>query len=69
MCANDRLGNELYPVRGAPNLGPGCYDNAEVTTFCFLVAYYLHTFYLFLLFIAYACGLINAFCLSNFANK
>jgi len=26
----NRFGNELG-LRGAPNRGPGCYDNAEVT--------------------------------------
>ncbi|KAM4700777.1 ciliary microtubule-associated protein 3 [Discoglossus pictus] len=30
-CAPDRLGNEMAPIRGTPNLGPGCYDYEEVT--------------------------------------
>ncbi|KAM9320180.1 ciliary microtubule-associated protein 3 [Gastrophryne carolinensis] len=30
-CAPDRLGNELAPIRGAPNRGPGCYNYEEVT--------------------------------------
>lgn len=29
-CAPDRTGNELYPLRGAPDRGPGRYNNAEV---------------------------------------
>ncbi|XP_068125526.1 ciliary microtubule-associated protein 3 isoform X2 [Hyperolius riggenbachi] len=31
-CAPDRLGNELAPIRGAPNRGPGCYNNEEMET-------------------------------------
>ena len=30
VCAPDRTGNELYPMKGAPNRGPGLYNNAEV---------------------------------------
>ncbi|KAG8451051.1 hypothetical protein GDO86_003365, partial [Hymenochirus boettgeri] len=30
-CAPDRLGNDLAPIRGSPNLGPGCYNFEEVT--------------------------------------
>ncbi|KAE8623444.1 hypothetical protein XENTR_v10005611 [Xenopus tropicalis] len=30
-CAPDRMGNNLAPIRGAPNLGPGCYNIEEVT--------------------------------------
>lgn len=33
----NRFGNELG-LRGAPNRGPGCYDNAEVTN---ITAYYI----------------------------
>ena len=33
ICAPDRLGNELNALRGSPNRGPGCYDNAEVKHF------------------------------------
>lgn len=29
-CAPDRLGNELAPIRGSPQCGPGCYNNEEV---------------------------------------
>ncbi|EDO36035.1 predicted protein [Nematostella vectensis] len=32
---NNRFGNELLAIRGAPNRGPGCYDNAEVSTFVY----------------------------------
>ncbi|XP_068125525.1 ciliary microtubule-associated protein 3 isoform X1 [Hyperolius riggenbachi] len=35
-CAPDRLGNELAPIRGAPNRGPGCYNNEEVTNMVYL---------------------------------
>lgn len=28
--SKDRFGNELYPLKGAPNRGPGCYDNDKV---------------------------------------
>ncbi|OCT91827.1 protein pitchfork [Xenopus laevis] len=31
-CAPDRLGNDLTPIRGTPNLGPGCYNIDEVTS-------------------------------------
>ncbi len=27
-----RFGNELASIRGAPNRGPGCYNNEEVRT-------------------------------------
>ncbi|XP_018432297.1 PREDICTED: protein pitchfork [Nanorana parkeri] len=30
--APDRLGNELPPIRGKPNCGPGCYNYEEVTS-------------------------------------
>ncbi|XP_072280266.1 ciliary microtubule-associated protein 3 [Pyxicephalus adspersus] len=30
-CAPDRLGNELAPIRGSSNIGPGCYNFEEVT--------------------------------------
>ncbi|XP_075054248.1 ciliary microtubule-associated protein 3 [Mixophyes fleayi] len=30
-CASDRLGNELAPIRGTPNVGPGSYNNEEFT--------------------------------------
>ncbi|XP_071993423.1 ciliary microtubule-associated protein 3 isoform X2 [Engystomops pustulosus] len=30
-CAPDRLGNDLAPIRGAPNRGPGCYNYEQVT--------------------------------------
>lgn len=33
ICAPDRTGNQLYPMKGAPNRGPGCYNNAEMTSF------------------------------------
>ena len=26
----NRFGNDLTPIRGAPNRGPGCYNNEEV---------------------------------------
>lgn len=26
----NRFGNEMLPIRGAPNRGPGCYNNEEV---------------------------------------
>ena len=29
--AQDRFGNELCPLRGAPHRGPGCYDNEDVS--------------------------------------
>lgn len=35
VCAPDRTGNELYPLRGAPHRGPGCYNNAEVSSFTY----------------------------------
>ncbi|XP_076803018.1 ciliary microtubule-associated protein 3-like isoform X2 [Clavelina lepadiformis] len=35
ICAPDRTGNELYPLRGAPHRGPGCYNNAEVSSFTY----------------------------------
>ncbi|XP_069801481.1 ciliary microtubule-associated protein 3 [Dendropsophus ebraccatus] len=31
-CAPDRLGNDLAPIRGAPNRGPGCYRSEEVSS-------------------------------------
>ncbi|XP_073416847.1 ciliary microtubule-associated protein 3 isoform X2 [Dendrobates tinctorius] len=31
-CAPDRLGNDLAPIRGAPNRGPGCYNYEEMQT-------------------------------------
>ncbi|XP_039271972.1 ciliary microtubule-associated protein 3-like [Styela clava] len=33
--APDRTGNEIYPLRGAPHRGPGCYNNAEVSSFTY----------------------------------
>ncbi|KAM3936075.1 ciliary microtubule-associated protein 3 [Leptodactylus fuscus] len=36
-CAPDRLGNDLSPIRGAPNRGPGCYNNEEVTSLEYLL--------------------------------
>nr|CAB3264857.1 protein pitchfork-like [Phallusia mammillata] len=35
VCAPDRTGNELYPLRGAPDRGPGRYNNAEVSSFTY----------------------------------
>ncbi|XP_077151540.1 ciliary microtubule-associated protein 3 [Ranitomeya variabilis] len=35
-CAPDRLGNDLAPIRGAPNRGPGCYKYEEVTSLEYL---------------------------------
>ncbi|XP_075706759.1 ciliary microtubule-associated protein 3 [Rhinoderma darwinii] len=35
-CAPDRLGNDLAPIRGASNRGPGCYKYEEVTSMEFL---------------------------------
>ncbi|XP_040193638.1 protein pitchfork-like [Rana temporaria] len=35
-CAPDRLGNELAPIRGSPQCGPGCYNNEEVTNMIYL---------------------------------
>lgn len=35
VCNPDRTGNELNPMKGAPNRGPGCYDNAKVSTFTY----------------------------------
>lgn len=32
-----RFGNDLSPMRGAPNRGPGCYDNEEVSNFLYQV--------------------------------
>lgn len=32
-----RFGNDLSPIRGTPNLGPGCYSNEEVSNFCYYV--------------------------------
>ena len=29
--AQDRFGNELCPLKGAPHRGPGCYENEEVS--------------------------------------
>ena len=26
-----RFGNDMIPITGAPNRGPGCYDNEEVS--------------------------------------
>ncbi|XP_043932929.1 protein pitchfork [Protopterus annectens] len=34
-CAPDRLGNELAPLRGAPQRGPGCYENEAVSSFIY----------------------------------
>ncbi|KAK6973101.1 protein pitchfork [Biomphalaria glabrata] len=34
--AQDRFGNELCPLRGAPHLGPGAYENDEKTSFVYL---------------------------------
>ncbi|KAM4795859.1 ciliary microtubule-associated protein 3 [Rhinophrynus dorsalis] len=31
-CAPDRFGNELTPIKGTPNLGPGCYQYEEMQT-------------------------------------
>ena len=28
-----RFGNDLAPIRGAPNRGPGCYENEDVSNF------------------------------------
>ncbi|XP_056413794.1 protein pitchfork isoform X3 [Hyla sarda] len=36
-CAPDRLGNDLAPIRGAPNRGPGCYQSEEVTSLEYLL--------------------------------
>jgi len=32
-----RFGNDLSPMRGAPNRGPGCYNNEEVSNFQYQV--------------------------------
>lgn len=34
-CEPDRTGNELYPLKGSPNRGPGLYNNAELTSFTY----------------------------------
>merc|ERR1711893_243426 len=31
--APTRFGNDLMPIRGAPQRGPGCYNNEEVSNF------------------------------------
>ena len=28
----NRFGNEICPLRGAPHRGPGCYENEDVST-------------------------------------
>nr|XP_039263447.1 protein pitchfork-like [Styela clava] len=35
VCEPDRTGNELCPLRGAPQRGPGRYNNAELTSFTY----------------------------------
>lgn len=35
-CAPDRLGNDLAPIRGAPNRGPGCYKPEKVGKYHFM---------------------------------
>ncbi|XP_074661000.1 ciliary microtubule-associated protein 3-like [Tubulanus polymorphus] len=32
----NRFGNDLNPIRGAPHRGPGCYDNEPVSNFKYL---------------------------------
>ena len=34
-CAQDRTGNELTPLRGSPNRGPGVYNNHLVSSFIY----------------------------------
>jgi len=34
-CAPDRTGNELTPLRGSPNRGPGVYNDHEYTSFIY----------------------------------
>ena len=31
-CAQDRTGNELTPLKGAPQRGPGVYNNDEISS-------------------------------------
>ncbi|XP_025087716.1 protein pitchfork-like [Pomacea canaliculata] len=33
----NRFGNEMLPIRGAPNRGPGCYNNEEKTNFMYVL--------------------------------
>lgn len=40
--AQDRFGNELCPLRGAPHLGPGAYENDEVSSCLTLYKYIYH---------------------------
>lgn len=37
-CAPDRLGNELAPIRGEPQCGPGSYRNEEVSNMVYLLS-------------------------------
>jgi len=39
--AQDRFGNELNPLKGAPHRGPGCYDNEEKTNFIYQIYHHL----------------------------
>jgi len=35
--AQDRFGNELCPLKGAPHRGPGCYENEDKTNFVYQI--------------------------------
>ncbi|XP_013414333.1 protein pitchfork [Lingula anatina] len=39
--APNRFGNDLKPLRGQPNTGPGCYNNEEVSNFKYQIDTYL----------------------------
>jgi len=39
--AQDRFGNELCPLKGAPHRGPGCYENEEKTNFMYQIDHHL----------------------------
>ena len=36
-----RFGNEIKPIRGQPNTGPGAYENENQTNFQYLADHYL----------------------------
>ncbi|KAL8579188.1 hypothetical protein ACOMHN_010772 [Nucella lapillus] len=39
----NRFGNEVSPLRGAPQRGPGCYDNEEKTNFMYQIDSHLES--------------------------